>query len=86
MPLTNILPRLRLFTEHLTKFPRTYATVTKMVDQSTWKLNHTMIRVKDPQKSIDYYKLLGLSLIRKFPNPEAKFDLYFLGAGLNLER
>lgn len=47
-------------------------------DFSKWKFNHTMLRVKDPKRSLDYYKLLGLSLINKIEQPEAKFDLYFL--------
>lgn len=50
-----------------------------MTDQSKWKLNHTMLRVKDPQKSLEYYKLLGLSVINKLQFPDNKFDLYFLG-------
>ncbi|KAI1612761.1 Glyoxalase/Bleomycin resistance protein/Dihydroxybiphenyl dioxygenase [Exophiala viscosa] len=54
---------------------KTYAT---MVDHSKWKFNHTMLRVKDPQKSLDYYKLLGLSLVNKIEFPDNKFDLYFL--------
>lgn len=48
-------------------------------DHSQWKFNHTMLRVKDPQKSIDYYKLLGLSQINKMDYPDNKFTLYFLG-------
>ena len=54
-------------------------TYTTMTDTSKWKLNHTMLRVKDPQRSIDYYKLLGMALIKKLPMPDAKFDNYFLG-------
>ncbi len=50
-----------------------------MTDHSKWKFNHTMLRVKDPQKSLDYYKLLGLSLVNKIEFPDNKFDLYFLG-------
>ena len=38
-----------------------------------------MLRVKDPQKSLEYYKLLGLSLVNKLEFPDNKFDLYFLG-------
>ena len=38
-----------------------------------------MIRVKDPQKTIAFYNQLGLTLIDKYPNPDANFDLYFLG-------
>lgn len=45
---------------------------------SKWKLNHTMIRVKDPKASIEFYKFLGLTQINKLENPDAKFDLYFL--------
>lgn len=56
--------------------PRPYATMT---DHSKWKFNHTMLRIKDPKKSVDYYKLLGLSLVNQIKFPEAKFDLYFLG-------
>jgi lactoylglutathione lyase len=47
-------------------------------DPSKYKLNHTMLRVKDPKRSIEFYEFLGLSLIKKLPNPDAKFDLYFL--------
>ncbi|KIX98431.1 uncharacterized protein Z520_05732 [Fonsecaea multimorphosa CBS 102226] len=49
-----------------------------MTDHSKWKFNHTMLRVKDPQKSIEYYNLLGLSLINKLDFPDNKFCLYFL--------
>ncbi|KAF5701908.1 Lactoylglutathione lyase [Fusarium mundagurra] len=37
------------------------------------------IRVKDPKSTIQFYELLGLSLIQKLSFPENKFDLYFLG-------
>ncbi|EPS41507.1 hypothetical protein H072_4607 [Dactylellina haptotyla CBS 200.50] len=47
-------------------------------DTSTYKFNHTMLRVKDPEKSIQFYELLGMKVIQKLPNPEWKFDLYFL--------
>jgi lactoylglutathione lyase len=56
--------------------PRTYATMP--TDPSKWKFNHTMLRVKDPQRSIEFYKFLGLSQINKIAQPEANFDLYFL--------
>ncbi|KAL2119818.1 hypothetical protein VTJ04DRAFT_6779 [Mycothermus thermophilus] len=48
-------------------------------DTKNYKLNHTMIRVKDPQESIKFYSFLGMSLLHKLSFPEAKFDLYFLG-------
>ncbi|KAL8749423.1 MAG: hypothetical protein Q9199_007694 [Rusavskia elegans] len=37
-----------------------------------------MLRVKDPQRSVKFYEHLGMSLIQKIPQPDAKFDLYFL--------
>lgn len=44
--------------------------------------NHTMIRVKDPKKSAEFYeKVLGMSLKRTAENPGAKFNLYFYGYG-----
>ncbi|KAJ9652488.1 Lactoylglutathione lyase [Neophaeococcomyces mojaviensis] len=49
-----------------------------MVDQSQWKLNHTMLRIKDPKRSLEFYKLLGLSEVNKLEFPDNKFDLYFL--------
>ncbi|PSN75553.1 lactoylglutathione lyase-like protein [Corynespora cassiicola Philippines] len=47
-------------------------------DTSKYKLNHSMIRVKDPKRSVEFYEFLGMKLINKLPNPDAKFDLYFL--------
>ncbi|KAF5549377.1 Lactoylglutathione lyase [Fusarium mexicanum] len=37
------------------------------------------IRVKDPRRTIQFYELLGLSVVQKLSFPENKFDLYFLG-------
>jgi len=43
-------------------------------------LQQTMLRVKDPAKSLDFYsRVLGMRLVRSFEFPEAKFSLYFLG-------
>jgi len=47
-------------------------------DTSKYKLNHSMIRVKDPKASVRFYEILGMKLINKIENPDAKFDLYFL--------
>ncbi|KAE8453333.1 hypothetical protein EG329_011401 [Mollisiaceae sp. DMI_Dod_QoI] len=48
-------------------------------DLKTYKFNHSMIRVKDPKESVKFYELLGMKMIRKIEQPEAKFDLYFMG-------
>ncbi|KAI1047074.1 hypothetical protein LB505_010179 [Fusarium chuoi] len=48
-------------------------------DTRAYKLNHVMIRVKDPRVTIQFYELLGLSVVQKLSFPENKFDLYFLG-------
>lgn len=48
--------------------------------------NHTMLRVKDPQRSLDFYtRVLGMRLLRKLDFPEAKFSLLFLAMGKGSE-
>ncbi|KAI9844160.1 MAG: Lactoylglutathione lyase [Sclerophora amabilis] len=47
-------------------------------DTSKYKLNHSMLRVKDPKASLKFYELLGLTQINKLEIPDNKFDLYFL--------
>jgi hypothetical protein len=66
-----------LFIPSFKSINRTFATMA--TDHGKWKFNHTMLRVKDPQRSLEYYKFLGLSQINKMSNPDNKFDLYFLG-------
>lgn len=47
-----------------------------------FKLNHTMLRVKDPKVSLDFYtRVIGLSVLRKLEFPAMKFTLYFLYQG-----
>jgi len=48
-------------------------------DPKVYKFNHSMIRVKDPKESVKYYEFIGMKMIRKIEQPEAKFDLYFMG-------
>jgi lactoylglutathione lyase len=41
--------------------------------------NHTMIRVKDIDRSIDFYtRVLGFTLVHRHRFPEAEFDIYYL--------
>lgn len=43
-----------------------------------------MIRVKDHEKSLKFYQdIMGMTLLRTRENPDAKFNLYFLGYGAN---
>ena len=45
---------------------------------------HTMLRVGDLQRSIDFYtKVLGLKLLRTTDRPEQKYTLAFVGYGTN---
>jgi len=47
---------------------------------------HTMLRVGDLQRSIDYYtKMLGMKLLRTTDRPEQKYTLAFVGYGSNPE-
>lgn len=46
------------------------------------RLLHTMLRVGDLQRSIDFYtRLLGMDLLRTSENPEYKYSLAFVGYG-----
>lgn len=42
---------------------------------------HTMLRVSDPQTTIDFFALIGLHERRRRDVPQGKFTLIFLGAG-----
>ncbi|TMS56482.1 lactoylglutathione lyase [Imbroritus primus] len=46
------------------------------------RLLHTMLRVGDLQRSIDFYtKIMGMTLLRTSENPEYKYSLAFIGYG-----
>jgi lactoylglutathione lyase len=45
---------------------------------------HTMLRVGDLQRSIDFYtQVLGMRLLRTSDNPEYQYSLAFVGYGAN---
>jgi lactoylglutathione lyase len=46
------------------------------------RILHTMIRVGDLQRSIDFYtRVLGMQLLRTTDRPEQKYSLAFVGYG-----
>ena len=50
------------------------------------RLLHTMLRVGDLQRSIDFYTtVLGMKLLRTTYRPEQKYTLAFVGYGSNPE-
>ncbi len=50
------------------------------------RLLHTMLRVGNLQRSINFYtEILGMKLIRTSENPEYKYSLAFVGYGNNPE-
>ena len=53
-----------------------------MPDASRYRLLHTMIRVKNLDKSIDFYtRLLGMKVLYKKDYPSGEFTLAFVGYG-----
>ena len=44
------------------------------------KYLHTMVRVTDVDKSIAFYKELGLNEVRRIDNEKGRYTLYFLAA------
>ena len=52
----------------------------------TMQLLHTMLRVGNQQRSINFYtQILGMKLNRTSENPEYKYSLAFVGYGSNPE-
>ena len=41
---------------------------------------HTMIRVTDPQATVDFFKQIGLEEVRRFDSEAGRFTLIFLAA------
>jgi lactoylglutathione lyase len=48
------------------------------------RILHTMLRVGDLQRAVDFYtKVLGMNLLRTTERPEQKYSLAFVGYGTN---
>jgi lactoylglutathione lyase len=70
----NYVPRMSFSTELHPGVSPTAAPATQ-----GFVLNHSMLRVKDPQIALDFYtRVMGMRLLRKLDFPEMKFSLYFL--------
>jgi lactoylglutathione lyase len=52
------------------------------IDASRFRFLHTMLRVKDLDRSLDFYtRLLGMRLLRRKDFPTGEFTLAFVGYG-----
>ena len=51
-----------------------------MTDTAGYVLNQTMLRIKDPEASIAFYRdVLGMTLLDRYDFEEMRFTLYFMG-------
>ena len=54
--------------------------VVSVPETQGYVMNQTMLRIKDPQRSLEFYSsVLGMTLIKEFRFPEMEFSLYFMG-------
>lgn len=54
-------------------------TSTPPAETAGFVFNQTMLRIKDPRVSLDFYtRVLGMTLIDNYDFPDMKFSLYFL--------
>ena len=52
----------------------------KTTETSSYRFNHSMIRIKDAERSLKFYQeVMGMTLLKTNEQKEAKFTLYFLG-------
>ncbi|MEM9620553.1 MAG: lactoylglutathione lyase [Pseudomonadota bacterium] len=54
--------------------------MTNQSETEGFVLNQTMLRIKDPEQSIPFYRdVLGMTLLQQFDFPDMAFSLYFMG-------
>lgn len=63
--LAAAIRRASQLTTQINKSVRTYATTANMTDTSKYRFNHTMLRIKDPKKSVAFYEHLGMKIVNK---------------------
>jgi len=52
---------------------------TPTVDSEGFRLNHTMLRIKDPEKALAFYtRVFGMQVLRRLDFEEMQFSLYLL--------
>jgi len=60
----------------------TPSTAPAALDASRFRMLHTMLRVRDLERSLDFYtRLLGMNLLRRKDYPTGEFTLAFVGYG-----
>jgi lactoylglutathione lyase len=63
---------------------RRKAELASLGDNAAMRILHTMLRVGDLQRAVDFYtKVLGMNLLRTTERPEQKYSLAFVGYGTN---
>src|SRR5688500_6890427 len=72
-------PRLRIWLTSRRPSPLPEGSKNQGRDVTTFL--HSMLRVSDPQATIDFFRLIGLEERRRRDVPQGKFTLIFLGAG-----
>ena len=54
--------------------------VVSLPETNGFVFNQTMLRVRDPRRSLDFYQgVLGLTLVRRLDFPDMQFTLFYLG-------
>ena len=53
---------------------------TSLGPDGTWVNQQTMLRIKEPKRSLDFYqRILGMTLVKQLDFPQWGFSLYFMG-------
>ena len=62
------------------QLPAREGRVASVPETSNFVFNQTMLRIKDPKRSLDFYQnVLGMTLIKQLDFPDMQFSLFFMG-------